>query len=67
MRLAELTQEETQKRLQDGSAYLDIVVKGEWLTCEYGGVWVCSECGTWKSDDSAFCPDCGADMRGESK
>lgn len=25
----------------------------------------CSNCRAWKDDDSDFCPDCGADMRGE--
>lgn len=24
----------------------------------------CSQCGTWKEDDSDFCPDCGARMDG---
>ena len=24
----------------------------------------CSKCGTWKKDDSDFCPDCGAKMDG---
>lgn len=25
----------------------------------------CFCCHTWKNDDSDYCPDCGADMRGE--
>ena len=27
----------------------------------------CSYCHAWKNDDSDFCPDCGADMRGEQE
>lgn len=27
----------------------------------------CSQCGTWKEDDSDFCPDCGAKMDEEKK
>lgn len=26
---------------------------------------LCSECGEWQSSLSFFCPECGADMRGE--
>lgn len=27
----------------------------------------CSQCGTWKEDDSDYCPDCGAKMDGEGE
>lgn len=40
--------------------------KGKWLedkNAEYG--WKCSECGDNRHRASSFCPNCGADMRGE--
>lgn len=51
-------------------------VKGEWidekrLSYEYDGnevtlvTWKCSKCGEETNIRSNFCPDCGADMRGE--
>ncbi len=50
-------------------------VQGHWIRHEYAdlvdGYYVpnfeCSKCRTWKDDDSDFCPDCGADMRGGRK
>lgn len=27
----------------------------------------CSQCGTWKEDDSDYCPDCGAKMDGHGE
>ena len=71
MRLTELSQEETQKRLQNGTAYLDLVMKGKWID-RFGGEYRCSECGAKISEDDItdtpirsfnFCPFCGADMR----
>lgn len=49
-RAVELGAEEVQKRLADGSAYLDVVVKGKWLESPHKslreqGYYVCSECG----------------------
>lgn len=45
--------------------------KGHWIKHEYADIvegyyvpnYECSECHSWKRDDSDFCPDCGADMR----
>lgn len=45
--------------------------KGYWIRHEYADIvegyyvpnYECSECHSWKRDDSDFCPDCGTDMR----
>lgn len=29
--------------------------------------YTCSECGCWTGDKHNYCPDCGADMRGEEE
>ena len=36
---------------------------------DFGGCFycICSECGTKKTYEYDFCPDCGADMRGEEE
>ena len=47
--------------------------KGKWIEHEWaeevGGMLVsnyeCSECHCWQRETSDFCPNCGADMRGE--
>ena len=42
-------------------------VRGEWIDITKTGgyfVWKCSECGELNLEDSYFCPNCGADMRG---
>lgn len=46
--------------------------QGEWIYNSYGngcGNWHCSECGViifmGKNANNNFCPNCGADMRGE--
>ena len=38
--------------------------RGKW---NYFGWYSCSECGYERYEKSKFCPDCGADMRGDSK
>ena len=51
------------------------VVHGYWIRHDdadivegyYVPEYECSKCGTWKKDDSDFCPDCGARMDGERK
>lgn len=44
-------------------------IHGEWqIEMEYGAeIYTCSKCGFESADDSNFCPNCGADMRRESK
>ena len=37
--------------------------RGEWIDFKNG--WKCSACGKWNNEMSNFCPNCGADMRGE--
>ena len=49
--------------------------KGRWvepiecgLPDEFTGVgFDCSNCGLWSDTDYSFCPNCGADMRGEEE
>ena len=46
-------------------------VRGEWIPdCEYDGeddwyFWTCSECNYDSDEQYRFCPNCGADMRGD--
>ena len=43
-------------------------MKGRWIgVTKTGGaeLWKCSECGELELEDSYYCPNCGADMRGE--
>lgn len=52
--------------------------KGEWIKCsDTAFYWMCSECGAYlfwrkekyllrKDDEANFCPNCGADMRGDT-
>ncbi len=44
------------------------VVRGEWeaITDPYGNIegWIHKECGRTTEEASAYCPTCGADMRG---
>lgn len=39
--------------------------RGEWAEDGIAG-WRCSSCGEWSNANYSFCPNCGADMRGES-
>ena len=44
-------------------------IKGRWIdVTKTGGaeLWKCSECGELELEDSYFCPNCGADMRGNT-
>ena len=44
-------------------------MRGEWIDVTKtgnAGLWKCSECGELELEDSYFCPNCGADMRGEN-
>ena len=40
--------------------------KGHWIDipCGTASLWKCSECGDLELEDSYYCPNCGADMRG---
>ena len=56
----------------DEGAELEPVVHGEWVSCGDGEdvPWMCSHCGKttahkYKVMYGNFCPNCGADMRGE--
>lgn len=42
-------------------------VRGEWITCEDidGKYRFCSACRSYSAYKTDFCPNCGADMRGE--
>lgn len=49
-------------------------VRGEWIAEMFPNIWdddyvdicyKCSECGAGSTGVSPFCPNCGADMRGE--
>lgn len=47
-------------------------IHGEWIRDDIYSSWKCSRCNTYAIEDfehdevrSRFCPDCGADMRGE--
>ena len=47
--------------------------KGEWIPMydRWGDIvttvcgYECSKCGEWNADNDKFCPNCGADMRGD--
>lgn len=42
-------------------------LNGEWTAEEeYGDLWVCDQCGFASEHNDNFCPNCGADMRGET-
>lgn len=69
-----------EKALVRLGSYVRPVVRGRWEGAEYDGyadglpvydTWRCTACGAEiDSDDEphfAFCPNCGADMRGPSK
>lgn len=48
----------------------DKVVKGKWLrkyNDTFGWLWKCSECHYGDTRLFNFCPNCGADMRGETE
>lgn len=39
--------------------------KWEYLDCGYTDYYVCDQCGSKEDYKRNFCPECGADMRGE--
>lgn len=64
------------KELEDAALTIDpasLRPKGEWIVCGDGDnvPWMCSHCGKttahkYKVMYGNFCPNCGADMRGEA-
>ena len=50
-----------EKLFDEGKAYTDLIYRAEWIAID--GAWECTRCGCRTLKDSAFCPDCGADMR----
>lgn len=60
-RAAGIPKAELERRCANGSMYADFVPIGKWESVD--GAWECSLCGCRKPNDTAFCPDCGADMR----
>lgn len=67
-RAVELGTEEVQRRLADGTAYLDVIIKGHWvdvkpnLITPYAKQYRCDQCERFAFRGN-FCPNCGADMR----
>ena len=61
MRIAKMDREELLRRCKEGSIYADFVTIEQWNAVD--GAWECSQCGCRKLEDTAFCPDCGSDMR----
>lgn len=43
--------------------------KGHWILVSEGSMFPfeCDQCGEWHNSPSNFCPECGADMRGEQE
>lgn len=42
--------------------------KGKWIGADYDwdiGIYMCDQCEKFAMTKSGFCPNCGADMRGE--
>ena len=65
LRIVSMSKDELERREKDGSAYLDIMVRGHWeREVDFGNVahWYCSECHK-EGKGTDFCPFCGADMR----
>ena len=56
------------KRLADNGAPPERK-RGHWIVRNEYSMWpvLCSECRGWQSGRSRFCPECGADMRGEQE
>lgn len=57
-----------------GGLYYADRPEGAWKCDEYTGVYICSNCGckwelnagTPEDNDMNYCPECGADMRGDN-
>ena len=69
-KLKELT-DNIVERIKSGEIVLqDERPKGEWIYTDnrWGlGDWECDNCHKYSNKDTNFCPNCGADMRGDSK
>ena len=60
--------ESIEKLKKQSTADVVEVVHGEWMKCKrIQGVkyFMCSLCGKMEKNEHNFCPNCGADMRGE--
>ena len=52
------------------AADVRLVVRGRWRWVgqdQWNDCYECSQCGKMNTDNSNFCPNCGADMRGGSE
>ena len=77
LRIVSMSKEELERREKDGSAYMDIVVRGKWIAKSTHKTeiredvimpvyeFTCNQCGYTVGDSYLFCPWCGADMREE--
>ena len=69
LRIISISKDELERRVKDGSAYLDLVVKGKWIPTENEEMeidgYFCSVCDLpmETEEKTDFCPNCGADMR----
>lgn len=52
---------DVERLFDEGKAYTDLIYRAEWISID--GAWECTRCKCRTTIDSAFCPDCGADMR----
>lgn len=66
---ADITDTEECKRCQESveRVLANAQRKGEWLNYMYSDFCKCSVCGTISSSYWNYCPNCGADMRGDVK